>query len=65
MNLEDLRELQIIIDCDVIQADGGTRTASISGSFIALQLCINHMLNKKIIKKIQLVNMLPQSAVEL
>ena len=51
VNLEDLRELQIIIDCDVIQADGGTRTASISGSFIALQLCINHMLNKKIIKK--------------
>ena len=51
VNLENLRELQIIIDCDVIQADGGTRTASISGSFIALQLCINHMLNKKIIKK--------------
>ena len=51
VNLEDLRELQIIIDCDVIQADGGTRTTSISGSFIALQLCINHMLNKKIIKK--------------
>ena len=51
VNLEDLRELQIILDCDVIQADGGTRTASISGSFIALQLCINHMLNKKIIKK--------------
>ena len=51
VNLEDLRDLQIIIDCDVIQADGGTRTASISGSFIALQLCINHMLNKKIIKK--------------
>ena len=42
---------QIILDCDVIQADGGTRTASISGSFIALQLCINNMLNKKIIKK--------------
>ena len=37
VNLEDLRELQIIIDCDVIQADGGTRTTSISGSFIALQ----------------------------
>ena len=50
-NLSDLGEKQIKIDCDVIQADGGTRTTSISGSFIALQLCINHMLNKKIIKK--------------
>lgn len=51
INLEELKDLQIIIDCDVIQADGGTRTASISGSFVALQLCINNMLNKKIIKK--------------
>ena len=51
INLEELRDLQIIVDCDVIQADGGTRTASISGSFIALQLCIKNMLNKKIIKK--------------
>ena len=50
INLEELKDLQIIIDCDVIQADGGTRTASISGSFVALQLCINDMLNKKIIK---------------
>ena len=50
INLEELKDLQIIIDCDVIQADGGTRTASISGSFVALQLCINEMLNKKIIK---------------
>ena len=50
-DLEELKDLQIIIDCDVIQADGGTRTASISGAFIALQLCINKMLNKKIIKK--------------
>ena len=55
VNLEDLRELQIIIDCDVIQADGGTRTASISGSFIALQLCINTMIGKKIIKSRRVV----------
>ena len=51
INLEELKDLQIIIDCDVLQADGGTRTASISGSFVALHLCINNMLNKKIIKK--------------
>ena len=51
IDLEELKDLQIIIDCDVIQADGGTRTASISGAFVALQLCIYNMLNKKIIKK--------------
>jgi ribonuclease PH len=51
INLAELKDLQILIDCDVIQADGGTRTASISGSFVALQLCINNMLDKKIIKK--------------
>ena len=51
VNLKYLKGKTINVDCDVIQADGGTRTASISGSFIALQLCINHMLNKKIIKK--------------
>ena len=51
IDLEELKDSQIIIDCDVIQADGGTRTASISGAFVALQLCIEKMLNKKIIKK--------------
>ena len=35
VNLENLGERQIKIDCDVIQADGGTRTASISGGFVA------------------------------
>ena len=38
--LENLGERQIKIDCDVIQADGGTRTASISGGFVALYLAI-------------------------
>ena len=51
IDLEEFKDSQIIIDCDVIQADGGTRTASISGAFVALQLCIEKMLNKKIIKK--------------
>ena len=39
--LENLGERQIKIDCDVIQADGGTRTASISGGFVALYQAIN------------------------
>ena len=51
IDLEEFKDSQIIIDCDVIQADGGTRTASISGAFVAFQLCIEKMLNKKIIKK--------------
>ena len=55
MNLENLGERQIKIDCDVIQADGGTRTASISGGFVALYLAIdklkkNFNIEKPIIK---------------
>ena len=49
-DLSLLKDMQILIDCDVIQADGGTRTASISGAFVALQLCIQSMIGKKIIK---------------
>ncbi len=48
MNL--LGEKTIWIDCDVIQADGGTRTASITGSFIALGLCLKHMVKQGIIE---------------
>jgi ribonuclease PH len=55
VNLENLGERQIKIDCDVVQADGGTRTASISGSFVALYLAIdklkkNYNIEKPIIK---------------
>ena len=42
-NLQKLGERQIKIDCDVIQADGGTRTASISGGFVALYLAIQKL----------------------
>ena len=45
INLENLGERQIKIDCDVIQADGGTRTASISGGFVALYLAIEKLKN--------------------
>jgi ribonuclease PH len=38
-----LGERQIVIDCDVIQADGGTRTASITGGFVALYQCVEFM----------------------
>ncbi len=56
VNLKNLGERQIKIDCDVIQADGGTRTASISGGFIALYQAVlllqkNYNIQKPIIKE--------------
>lgn len=50
-----LGELNIIIDCDVIQADGGTRTASINGGYIALAECIKKLIKKGAIKKNPLI----------
>ncbi len=46
VDLEKLGERQVTIDCDVIQADGGTRTASISGAFVALSDAINVLIAK-------------------
>ncbi|HEY0721122.1 MAG TPA: ribonuclease PH [Gammaproteobacteria bacterium] len=46
-----LGERTITIDCDVIQADGGTRTASITGGYVALTDAIRHLRSKKLIKK--------------
>jgi len=43
VDLRRLGERQILIDCDVIQADGGTRTASITGAFVALQDAVNKL----------------------
>ncbi|HAE01787.1 MAG TPA: ribonuclease PH [Rhodospirillaceae bacterium] len=43
VDMKKLGERQIRIDCDVIQADGGTRTAAITGGYVALALAINHM----------------------
>ncbi len=51
IDLKGLGERSITIDCDVIQADGGTRTASITGAFVALHDAITYLLNKKKIKK--------------
>jgi len=51
IDLEALGENCISIDCDVIQADGGTRTASITGAYVALSDAIQHMLDNRMIKK--------------
>ena len=48
--LEELGERTITLDCDVIQADGGTRTASITGAFVALVLAVHKMREQKQIR---------------
>ena len=52
VNLQILGERTIIIDCDVIQADGGTRTAAITGGFVAMALAMNKLHNDGKIGKI-------------
>ena len=49
VDLSKLGERQIIVDCDVIQADGGTRTAAISGAWVALRIAVNKLLAAKAI----------------
>jgi ribonuclease PH len=55
-DLGKLGERQIKIDCDVIQADGGTRTAAITGSYVALYQCLEHMKRLKMIANIPLTD---------
>ncbi|MBC8716072.1 ribonuclease PH [Ochrobactrum sp. Marseille-Q0166] len=50
VDLQALGEYQITVDCDVIQADGGTRTASITGGFIALHDCLRWMEARQMIR---------------
>ena len=49
-NLEALGENQITIDCDVIQADGGTRTAAVTGGYVALALALRYLKDEGVIK---------------
>jgi len=51
VDLAALGERQIVLDCDVIQADGGTRTASVTGGFVALHQCIGFMKKTGMITK--------------
>ncbi|MGY4599762.1 ribonuclease PH [Bradyrhizobium sp. GM22.5] len=50
INLEALGERQITVDCDVLQADGGTRTASITGAWVALADCVSWMKARNMVK---------------
>ncbi len=54
IRLEDMGERQIRLDCDVLQADGGTRTAAITGAWVALHYAFAHMQAKKLIETMPL-----------
>ena len=56
VNLKKLGERQIIIDCDVLQADGGTRTSAITGGFVALALSLQHLKQENLIEHIPLTH---------
>ena len=49
-DLKALGERQISVDCDVVQADGGTRTAAITGAWVALRLATKHLMEEGVIK---------------
>jgi ribonuclease PH len=51
VDLKKLGEISVTIDCDVIQADGGTRTAAITGAYVALADAVTYMMNKGLVKE--------------
>jgi ribonuclease PH len=61
--MEDLGERTIWVDCDVIQADGGTRTASITGGFVALALALQRMVGKGQIPRLPLQDLVAATSV--
>ena len=62
-NLQALGERTIWIDCDVIQADGGTRTASITGAFVALALALDSLRARDLLKTIPLTDFVAATSV--
>ena len=56
IDMESLGERQIRIDCDVLQADGGTRTASITGGFIALYLALANLQSNGLITTVHVLD---------
>jgi len=63
LDLSKLGENTITIDCDVIQADGGTRTAAITGACVALVDALNHLQRKKLITEDPLLHMIASVSV--
>jgi ribonuclease PH len=56
LDLEKIGERTVWIDCDVLQADGGTRTAAITGAFVALSLAINRLIAEKKLTQSPILN---------
>ncbi|MGB4191500.1 MAG: ribonuclease PH [Rickettsiales bacterium] len=56
VNLKALGDRQVLIDCDVLQADGGTRTAAITGGYVALHLALETLVAKKIYHRVPLTS---------
>ena len=62
-NLDKLGERTLLVDCDVIQADGGTRTASITGGWVALALALRQMVEFNVIPELPLCHYLAATSV--
>lgn len=63
IDLGALGERTVILDCDVIQADGGTRTASITGAFVALAEALTYLKEKKAIRRMPLTDFVAATSV--
>ena len=61
--LEELGERTITLDCDVIQADGGTRTASITGAFVALALAVQKLRERDVLRTMPIVDFVAATSV--
>lgn len=63
VDFQALGERTIIVDCDVLQADGGTRTAAITGGYVAMAIAIKRLLEFKVIKRSPLLDMVAATSV--
>jgi ribonuclease PH len=63
VDLDKIGERTVWVDCDVIQADGGTRTASITGAFAAVVLAFGKLLDDKVLKKMPVTDFLAATSV--
>ncbi len=63
VNLSLLGARSLLLDCDVLQADGGTRTASITGGFVALALAVQNLMNRRLLEYSPLVDFVAAASV--
>jgi ribonuclease PH len=61
--MEELGERTVWVDCDVIQADGGTRTASITGGFVALVLALQHLREQGVLARVPVADLVAATSV--